>query len=143
MPQISLHFCKLRRLAQPLYISSSLSTDNLIFVVGYYLLDLIINLNIPQIWVAYCCYFNFYFLFYLLRLNLFNVNLFIYLIKIKVIFKITRSHLRMSYQKCWKKSFWSCRWRTGKYGVLQSMGLQRVGHDWVTEWNWTDLYIKR
>ena len=25
-------------------------------------------------------------------------------------------------------------WRTGKPGVLQSMGLQRVGHDWETEW---------
>ena len=24
-------------------------------------------------------------------------------------------------------------WRTGKPGVLQSMGLQRVRHDWVTE----------
>ena len=24
-------------------------------------------------------------------------------------------------------------WRTGKPGVLQSMGSQRVGHDWVTE----------
>ena len=24
-------------------------------------------------------------------------------------------------------------WRTGKPGVLQSMGLQRVGHDWATE----------
>ena len=24
-------------------------------------------------------------------------------------------------------------WSTGKPGVLQSMGLQRVGHDWVTE----------
>ena len=24
------------------------------------------------------------------------------------------------------------RWRTGKSGVLQSMGSQRVGHDWVT-----------
>ena len=24
-------------------------------------------------------------------------------------------------------------WRTGKPGMLQSMGLQRVGHDWVTE----------
>ena len=29
-------------------------------------------------------------------------------------------------------------WRTGKPGVLQSMGLQRVGHDWATELNWTD-----
>ena len=25
------------------------------------------------------------------------------------------------------------KWRTGKPGVLQSMGLQRVGHDWMTE----------
>ena len=28
-------------------------------------------------------------------------------------------------------------WRTGKPGVLQSMGLQRVRQDWVTELNWT------
>ena len=28
-------------------------------------------------------------------------------------------------------------WWTGKPGVLQSVGLQRVGHDWVTELNWT------
>ena len=27
-------------------------------------------------------------------------------------------------------------WRTGKPGVLQSMGSQRVGHDWVTDLNW-------
>ena len=27
--------------------------------------------------------------------------------------------------------------RTGKPGVLQSMGLQRIRHDWVTELNWT------
>ena len=27
-------------------------------------------------------------------------------------------------------------WWTGKPGVLQSMGLQRVGHDWATELNW-------
>ena len=27
---------------------------------------------------------------------------------------------------------------TGKSGVLQSMGLQRVGHDWAIELNWTD-----
>ena len=30
----------------------------------------------------------------------------------------------------------SWRW-TGRLGVLQSMGLQRVGHDWATELNWT------
>ena len=27
-------------------------------------------------------------------------------------------------------------WWTGRPGVLQSMGFQRVGHDWVTELNW-------
>ena len=27
-------------------------------------------------------------------------------------------------------------WETGRPGVLQSMGLQRVRHDWVTEMNW-------
>ena len=27
-------------------------------------------------------------------------------------------------------------WRTEKPGVLQSMGSQRVGHNWVTELNW-------
>ena len=27
-------------------------------------------------------------------------------------------------------------WWTGKSGVLQSMGSQRVGHDWVSELNW-------
>ena len=29
-------------------------------------------------------------------------------------------------------------WRTGKPGVLQSMGLQKVGHDWTTKLNWTE-----
>ena len=28
-------------------------------------------------------------------------------------------------------------WWTGEPGVLQSMGLQRVGYDWATELNWT------
>ena len=32
-------------------------------------------------------------------------------------------------------------WWTERPGVLQSMGLQRVGHDWVTELNWTGLLI--
>ena len=31
-------------------------------------------------------------------------------------------------------------WRTGRPGVLQSMGSQGVGHDWVTELNWL-IYI--
>ena len=30
-------------------------------------------------------------------------------------------------------------WWTRKPGMLQSVGLQRVGHDWVTELNWTEL----
>ena len=29
-------------------------------------------------------------------------------------------------------------WWTGRPGVLQSMGSQRVRHDWATELNWTD-----
>jgi len=29
-------------------------------------------------------------------------------------------------------------WCTGRPGVLRFLGLQRVGHDWVTELNWTD-----
>ena len=31
-------------------------------------------------------------------------------------------------------------WWTGRPGVLQFMGSQRVGHDWATELNWTSLY---
>ena len=30
-------------------------------------------------------------------------------------------------------------WWTGKPGMLQSMGSQRVGHNWRTELNWTEL----
>ena len=33
-------------------------------------------------------------------------------------------------------------WRTGKPGVLQSMGLQRVRHDWATELNWTGFKLQ-
>ena len=29
-------------------------------------------------------------------------------------------------------------WWTGRPGMLRSMGLLRVGHDWVTELNWTE-----
>ena len=32
-------------------------------------------------------------------------------------------------------------WWTGRPGVLQFMGLQRVGHDWATELNWTELMV--
>ena len=32
------------------------------------------------------------------------------------------------------------RWRTGKPGVLQSMGLQRIGQNWAPELNWKPLW---
>ena len=32
-------------------------------------------------------------------------------------------------------------WWTGKPGMLQFLGSQRVGHDWVTELNWTELNL--
>ena len=32
-------------------------------------------------------------------------------------------------------------WWTGKPSLLQSMGSQRLGHDWTTELNWTDTKI--
>ena len=34
----------------------------------------------------------------------------------------------------------SC-WWTGRPGMLQFMGLQRVRHDWATELSWTELYV--
>ena len=34
-------------------------------------------------------------------------------------------------------------WWTGKTGMLQSMGSQRVGHDWTTEVSWTELKTVR
>ena len=34
-------------------------------------------------------------------------------------------------------------WWTGWPGVLQFMGLQRVGHDWATELNWTEGSAKK
>ena len=34
-------------------------------------------------------------------------------------------------------------WWTGRPGVLRSMGLQRVRHDWATELNWTESVSQR
>ena len=34
-------------------------------------------------------------------------------------------------------------WLTGRPGMLQSMGLQRVGYDWATELNWTETFYLR
>ena len=43
-------------------------------------------------------------------------------------------------------TWWTCVWvtsgswwRTGRPSVLQFMGSPRVGHDWATEMNWTEL----
>ena len=33
-------------------------------------------------------------------------------------------------------------WWTARPGVLRFMGSQRVGHDWVTELNWTDTLLR-
>ena len=33
-------------------------------------------------------------------------------------------------------------WWTGRPGVLQSMGLQRIGHNWVTELNWINAFSR-
>ena len=45
--------------------------------------------------------------------------------------------------------WWTCAWASsgswwwsGKLGVLQSMGSQRVGHDWATELNWTEYRLR-
>ena len=32
-------------------------------------------------------------------------------------------------------------WWTGRPGVLQSMGSERVGHDWVSELNWIECFL--
>ena len=34
-------------------------------------------------------------------------------------------------------------WWTGRPGVLWFMGSQKVGHDWVTELNWTELKVNK
>ena len=43
--------------------------------------------------------------------------------------------------------YWVCLnswswWWTGRPGVLQFMGSQRVGHDWATDLNWTESSIE-
>ena len=44
----------------------------------------------------------------------------------------------MGYQTQWVWVNSRSWWGTGRPGVLQSMGFQRVGHDWATELNWTE-----
>ena len=40
-------------------------------------------------------------------------------------------------RRTWVWASYGSWWWIGKPGVLQSMGSQRVRHDWVTELNWT------
>ena len=42
---------------------------------------------------------------------------------------ITDADMRLINSRSW--------WLTGKPGMLKSMGLQRIGHNWATELNWT------
>ena len=44
----------------------------------------------------------------------------------------------------WRTWVWASSgnwWWTGKPGMLQSMGLQRVGRSWATELNWAEIHI--
>ena len=41
-------------------------------------------------------------------------------------------------RRTWVGASSGCWWWTGKLGMLQSMGLQRVGYDWMTELNLTE-----
>ena len=41
------------------------------------------------------------------------------------------------HQWTWVWASYRSWWCTGKPGVLQSMGSQRIGHDWATELNWS------
>ena len=48
----------------------------------------------------------------------------------------------LSHETCQVCQVWASSgswWWTGKPDVLQSMGSQRVRHDWVIELNWTDV----
>ena len=39
----------------------------------------------------------------------------------------------------WVSVNYGCWWWTGRPGMLQFMGSQRVGHDWATDLIWSDL----
>ena len=44
-------------------------------------------------------------------------------------------------QWAWVWASFGSLWWTGEPGMLQSMGLQKVGHDCVTELNWTEPFV--
>ena len=52
-----------------------------------------------------------------------------------------RSSVSLEVGTNWPPLYWvnsGSWWWTGRPGMLQFMGSQRVGHDWATELNWTD-----
>ena len=56
------------------------------------------------------------------------------LLPVSIFFKNLASLTRWMWVSVNSRSWW---W-TGRPGMLRFMGSQRVGHDWVTELNWTD-----
>ena len=62
--------------------------------------------------------------------------------------KIDQNSVSLSEARCGKRRDFSpietfaTWWWTGRQGVLQFMGLQRVGHDWATELNWKMFFRK-
>ena len=53
----------------------------------------------------------------------------------RVMLKILQARLQQHMNRELVSRSW---WWTGRPGVLGFMGLQRVGHNWATELNWTD-----
>ena len=48
-------------------------------------------------------------------------------------------HHRLNEFEYWVWVISGCWWWIGRPGMVQSMGSQRIGHDWATELNWTEL----
>ena len=53
--------------------------------------------------------------------------------------KMVGSHHQLDGHEFSSSGSW---WCTGNLGVLQSMGLQRVGHNWATELNWLNRVLE-
>ena len=53
--------------------------------------------------------------------------------------EMVRWHHQLNRHEFWVNSgSW---WWPGRPGVLQFMGLQRIGHDWATELNWREIEL--
>ena len=66
--------------------------------------------------------------------------------KILMLGNIERGRIRLRHRMRWSAGITDLMdmslswWRTGRPGVLQSMGLRRVRHDWAIELNWTEFW---